>query len=313
MSVNVVRDYGARGDGSTDDSDAFNAALATGKTVTAPDGVYMLGSYPRIAPGQRLVGDGIGQTILKRHPSNTSIMVGVGGSLEHVTVDGNWPAVSATFDLGMGEGGRLERVRWVNGSHGCAELASKVQVVDCELVGAGRPDAGAWYGFWFGQGGLRDVDIFRTKFWGLRINAVFGGADGLRIIECDFENNHCQIVPTGGGQVDIVGDGKNNDISHNRFRRCTGQASAIEVDSVDVIDISFNIIEGQPGSGIVLQSDRVHNATISNNKIFDCGAYGVECQTELDNLIWVNNREGNNRNGNLIRARGLQDRNNANT
>lgn len=311
MSGNV-RDYGAVGDGLTDDTAAFQRALGAHKLVIVPTGVYPVSAMLGVPFDARLVGEAMRSTIIKRAPGFRNLpLVGVRGSLELLTIDGSWPDVDATFDIGLGEGGALDRVRWQHGSLGCAEVSSETAIINCELIGNGLPERGAFYGFWLGAEGIHDVRMEGTAFRDLRGNAVFGGADGLRISYCDFANNHCQVSPTGGGQVDIAGQGRNNDISHNRFRRCTGQASALEIDSVDRITIDHNLIEDQPGAGIVFQTANVHNAVVDANHIWNCGGYGVDCQEELDNLIWVNNRQHNNRGGNRIRARGLQDRNNA--
>lgn len=60
-----VRDYGAVGDGTTNDAAAFVAAAATGLTVYAPAGTYRLESgFALTEDGQRLIGDGPGMTEL---------------------------------------------------------------------------------------------------------------------------------------------------------------------------------------------------------------------------------------------------------
>jgi hypothetical protein len=60
-----VRDYGAVGDGTTNDAAAFVAAAATGLTVYAPAGTYRLESgFTLSEDGQRLIGDGPGMTEL---------------------------------------------------------------------------------------------------------------------------------------------------------------------------------------------------------------------------------------------------------
>lgn len=54
-----VRDFGAVGDGATDDTSAFTAALATGKSVFVPAGTYKITSSLAISTAyQRLFGDG---------------------------------------------------------------------------------------------------------------------------------------------------------------------------------------------------------------------------------------------------------------
>ena len=59
LSIVDVRDYGAVGDGSTDDSDAFSAAdaAANGRTVLVPEGMFFLGDTVGINSPIRFVGN----------------------------------------------------------------------------------------------------------------------------------------------------------------------------------------------------------------------------------------------------------------
>lgn len=63
-----VKDYGAIGDGSNDDTSAITAAItalpATGGTVFFPPGVYKVSSTITLSANQRLVGSGIGATTI---------------------------------------------------------------------------------------------------------------------------------------------------------------------------------------------------------------------------------------------------------
>lgn len=53
-----VKDFGARGDGVTDDTAAFNAAGETGKAVYVPGGTYRLSNPYDVAPAYRYFGEG---------------------------------------------------------------------------------------------------------------------------------------------------------------------------------------------------------------------------------------------------------------
>lgn len=65
-----VKDFGAVGDGVTDDTVAFNDALATGKQVDVPDGTYLANVVVSTSTFN-IVGSGMGRTIIK--PYNTSL------------------------------------------------------------------------------------------------------------------------------------------------------------------------------------------------------------------------------------------------
>lgn len=56
-----VKDFGAKGDGITDDTEAIQAALDSGKTVFIPCGVYVISDELEIVTqGQRILGSGMG-------------------------------------------------------------------------------------------------------------------------------------------------------------------------------------------------------------------------------------------------------------
>ena len=101
-AVNVQTDFGARGDGTTDNHAAFANAIATGKVVRVPAGTYVL-SQVNLSANQSVVlcGDGQGLTTLIEapSPSHTQAMFSQydyssGGHLayleiQNMTLDGN--------------------------------------------------------------------------------------------------------------------------------------------------------------------------------------------------------------------------------
>ena len=93
-----VKDFGATGDGSTNDATAINTALlaATGKTLYFPAGTYIIGAELQPKTGTTIIGDGIQSTIIKASNSlatNTTLINIVDGqdavTIKDLRVDGN--------------------------------------------------------------------------------------------------------------------------------------------------------------------------------------------------------------------------------
>lgn len=97
-----VRDFGATGDGVSDDRPAFASAIATGSIdICVPNGTYLIGSEPGhgwglhlTTPGMRMRGESRDGTILiaKTGFTDASMLLEVGAAdihVESLTVDGN--------------------------------------------------------------------------------------------------------------------------------------------------------------------------------------------------------------------------------
>lgn len=72
-----VKDFGAVGDGVTDDAAAFVAAIAAAKNVYVPAGTYEIGSNISVTTPVCIYGDGPGATIIERNYSPVSDAQGV--------------------------------------------------------------------------------------------------------------------------------------------------------------------------------------------------------------------------------------------
>lgn len=85
LDIIDAKRYGARGNGSTDDTAAINAAIATGQTVLIPPGTYMVSSQLlNTTTNQIIMGSGLaGQTTIKATSGFTS------GTIFNTTVTGS--------------------------------------------------------------------------------------------------------------------------------------------------------------------------------------------------------------------------------
>jgi hypothetical protein len=95
-----VKDFGAKGDGKTDDTAAIQAACNTGKSVFLPAGRYRISAMLYLtAYGQKMSGAGVDQTTVFNNKNNQPLflpgapnaanMVAEFGALEHLTLEGN--------------------------------------------------------------------------------------------------------------------------------------------------------------------------------------------------------------------------------
>ncbi len=107
---NSVKDYGAKGDGITDDTGAFRRALMQEGEVTVPDGMYVItGELPVSRLCQGISSDRCGGIILARHPEwgydfaryfRSTIIVPTKFYIKHLTIIGVVPATHSGSSKG---------------------------------------------------------------------------------------------------------------------------------------------------------------------------------------------------------------------
>lgn len=176
-----VKDFGAVGDGVTDDTTAIQDALDTGKAVYAPTGTYAISATLRLAAdGQIFFGDGTGntsepaRTILKWIGASSgkmfSISNGTTENWQNCTVrdiffNGNSLANIAVEAYASAIAGGAWRNRFINltisglaganntgfdlGSGSAPDFAHDAEITGCFVIGAARGayGAGAIYRF----------------------------------------------------------------------------------------------------------------------------------------------------------------------
>lgn len=80
-----VKEYGAKGDGVTDDTQAFIDCLAENSIAYAPSGIYIISDTIEIAERHGIIGDGKASTILRASVSDRPIIKGAENST-HVSL-----------------------------------------------------------------------------------------------------------------------------------------------------------------------------------------------------------------------------------
>lgn len=141
-----VKDFGAKGDGATDDTAALNAAMtaASGKCLRLPSGTYLTTTGLRIPSNTSVIGAGIGATIIKLADSAPSAVNAVTNaanqwnhksdqaSIESAQAANSGNANICLKDLTVDGNGRRE----VEGYSGCAIQFCNVDGLRVENVEA---------------------------------------------------------------------------------------------------------------------------------------------------------------------------------
>lgn len=152
-----VKDYGAVGDGVTNDTTAINAArtaLTSGKTLYFPAGTYLTDTQTFSSlSGVAIYGDGEGVSVIKHRTGGKVVDIDSTCSqvtLQNLTLDGNCAARAA-------------------GQHGITVDASNVSLISVEVANAGQ------FGMCFGSlAAMTDLRVL-----GCRVRD--GYADGINV------------------------------------------------------------------------------------------------------------------------------------
>ncbi|MGH6919262.1 MAG: glycosyl hydrolase family 28-related protein, partial [Geminicoccaceae bacterium] len=158
-----VRDFGALGDGVTDDSAAFVAAITAAQAraarvyVPASATPYVQGAT-LVLEGVTMIGDGAGSTLRVGLPSGAGIqLAGNGAGLIGLRVLGSgaaaWPGSAADVDLGAVA---LDGVRIASGADGAA--LQGVEIAACATALAIEGGVSAIVGCAFGHS-IRGIEI----------------------------------------------------------------------------------------------------------------------------------------------------------
>jgi hypothetical protein len=262
-----VLDYGAIGDGVTNDRNAIQAALdalpATGGVVRFPKGAYVINSQVLIGQdGTQLVFDS-GATIVATIPAADVTLIN-SDSKDNVVVDGL--NVDGAFPWAVyisgGSGHRIRNCRIRGGTVASSGICGGIRVQDCSDVqiigndiaecGNASLDAGADI-----QCNLGDIIVDD-------ILIAFNECHSTEVIEniCGFNLHHGRIIGNrcSGARVFASSTG-----TGGYGILCYGTAG-INVDNVGTVLIDGNQVADTEGNGIYTQ-DRMKRITIVNNDV----------------------------------------------
>ena len=289
-----VRDYGAKGDGTTDDTGAIQNAIMNGRTIYFPDGTYLLNkclwnasnasksSALYIAPHQRLIFDP--GAVLLRGSDAVNHMLYTGNDSNATDYNGasDIEIIGATFD----ENESLStNCTALNLSH-----ANNIKIKDCKFVNA----SGTWHSIEVNSS--KNVDISGCIFENnsneedIQIDSAnrtgnLGASDGtpcdnIHIHNCVFS---CNGNPAIGGHD--RGNHKNIRVYNNTFSGDGGSRGYCAfTKNTDFIDVYNNTFEGGT-LGVSIPSPWQSN-TIHDNRFYAVTTpVGGEGFIQHDNLI----------------------------
>jgi len=205
----TVTEYGAKGDGNADDTQAIKAAIATGKGVFFPNGTYKITEPLQLNPGQHVSGVSSGYySNVRSFIFNTVPNSGIfWNTLDTSTQDRDGPVIenlflSADYPIRMNN----ETTAVINDGAGNCPPILRVQVYGCVITSR---QAGAGIG------------IAMTKVFDSRIqnNIIIGFNTTLLLNACDINKVSNNRFLNAGDyhilELSVLSFGSQNEVSNN--------------------------------------------------------------------------------------------------
>lgn len=251
-----VKDFGAVGDGNTDDRTAFQTALDTGKSVYVPQGTYAVGSTISLtADGQCLYGDG-NLSVIKTTATTARIDINDkdGASIRNLKVDAFTANTNpGIYIYGGSSGIDIENVYFYGGNQ-------RVYLGSCDHI---RVDTCTFDSTGYG---VIQQNGFASSF-GIVTNCV------ARNVLNDFVELNCNLNDSGTPNPPAA---RNWIISNNQF---SGSASYptpgtedrfVGVTEVENVTITGNVVERSQGDAPVHLEDLRGETIVSGNIFTNC-------------------------------------------
>lgn len=253
-----IRDFGAVGDGVTDDTAAIQAALNVGGNIRIPVGVFVHDTLTVIHDGTTLFGDGY-NCVLKRVTRsgsvyNITINQKANVTLFHFRIDGNWANIESytyteneLIEVDGSDDLTIDSM-WIHGSGADA--------IDLDDTGA-VPNT--------------NTRITNCKIW----NCAGNGIHGYRMIDCliagnviwDIGRGWVGPTPAAPDAIDLISASVRSVVANNLLIDCLQGISIRRPAECDCIIIG-NRVEDIDGFAIEVAAE---NVTVSNNQIRNAG------------------------------------------
>jgi hypothetical protein len=305
-----VKDFGAVGDGTTDDTTAFTNAIATGKQVYVPKGTYLINIT--IANRTVIYGDGSTVSILKPFSATNPIVIYSYTAMTTPSPTSYWNYHSVVRDLGFyGTGAANGQIGFSFGTKGAgtytanAEFAGNVQFYDCFFKNITKGVQ-----FPFGNIGTAFYSCgFQSCYYGVyMLNNKSGSGSGMHagnkyFYNSEFSYNTCAVylnnTQSGFGGVaftdtifeynQIVGYFYNSTIDDSlpiQFKDCWNEGNGIVGGFTGTVSIDL-----WTGNVVTTQAVSTNYPWIINNNqtIFDGGFVSGINLTSDQSRVYVNN------------------------
>lgn len=247
-----VQDYGAKGDGTTDDQKSIQAAItalgSSGGSIFFPVGTYLVGSGSTLTLDSNSVIHGVGHgSILRKTAADTANLFTIDAG-SSITIRDLACKKSAANSSASGAAVRIQGASTdiivdgvlvdmfangvrAEGSEGAsASTGHRISCRSVHVKNTTAPTAGA-YGFCFGD--VQDVTVVDCHSSGMWLDGykVRRKTSGVRILSCSGKSNGAS---TTGNGIDTFAGGDGVIISDSEFS--SNQGSGINIKTGDLND-----------------------------------------------------------------------------
>jgi hypothetical protein len=292
-----VKDFGAVGDGVTDDTAAIQAALDASKSVYFPEGIYALADQIVLNTAQKLTGDGYASVLLS---TGTNKHIVYGNNVDNIEIDSLFFKGNATGTGVAGHGIRLLNAEYINihdcyfdtignvtGFAGCisGEFCEKVIVDSCIFLGNGG-------------GSVTGADIgfgYYGKYCNITNNISYSNHDAM-----------ISLAAVGVAKEDTTNHVVANNVGIRRDTNTSRSGIIITYnDKAAYTTITGNILYNWVWNGIYIQSATSNVAesagfTIQGNIVRYCGGEN----SSIGSGIYLSGNNGLTCTGNLVEYTG---------
>lgn len=258
----TVKYYGAKGNGVVDDTAAIEKAIENQEYIIFTPGTYRISSVINFKDKKVI---GIGATI---EVTNTAQCIYENCIIYGMKFTSTNPALTLCSATNNGS---IFRDCVFNVSYiGVTVTASNTVFDSCRFYGNGSGVFGIWADTQNNPPNAINVDnCYFEKFC---LNAIFGYGNPMVITNSTFIDNHLQVQPSGGGQLDLVAYDADKNYAQSIVANCrimggNNATTGIETENGNVLVTGCVI--SVPNNGISLQ--HTDEAIITGNYIYGCG------------------------------------------